>query len=118
MRAAAAAGQRRVPTADLNRWLQQVVKIHEPAADRRMGRARPIRFYYATQAGVRPPTFLLFCNEPRAVQASYLRFLENKLREAFDFKGTPVRIRLRARSRSSERERPGGRSGKSGSRGR
>ncbi len=106
VRAAAAAGQRRVATPDLNRWLQQVVKIHEPAADRRAGRARAIRFFYATQTSVRPPTFLLFCNEPRAVQASYRRFLENKLREAFDFRGTPVRLRLRARARSGERERP------------
>ncbi|MFP6624355.1 MAG: ribosome biogenesis GTPase Der, partial [Myxococcota bacterium] len=44
--------------------------------------------------------FVFFCNKPQAVQASYRRFLENKLREAFDFRGTPVRIRLRARSRS------------------
>jgi GTP-binding protein len=115
VRAAAAAGQRRVSTADLNRWLQHVVKLHEPAADRRGGRARAIRFYYATQSGVRPPTFILFCNEPKAVQASYRRFLENKLREAFDFRGTPVRIRLRPRTRSGERQqsgRPGGRRGK------
>jgi len=103
--AAASAAERRISTPDLNRWLQQVVRMHEPAADRRGGRARAIRFLYVTQAAVRPPTFVLFCNEPRGVQASYRRFLENKLREAFDFRGTPVRIRLRARSRS---ERPGG----------
>lgn len=98
--AAANAAQRRISTADLNRWLQQVVRMHEPAADRRGGGSRAIRFLYATQTAVSPPTFVFFCNEPRAVQASYRRFLENKLREAFDFRGTPVRIRLRARSRS------------------
>jgi GTP-binding protein len=114
VRAAAAAAERRIPTADLNRWLQQVVRMHEPAVDRRGGRTRAIRFLYATQTAVRPPTFIFFCNEPRAVQASYRRFLENKLREAFDFRGTPVRIRLRARSRAGRpdgapRSRPKGR---------
>lgn len=104
VRAAAAAAERRIPTADLNRWLQQVVKMHEPAVDRRGGRGRAIRFQYATQTAVRPPTFVFFCSEPRGVQASYRRFLENRLREAFDFRGTPVRIRLRARSRSAARE--------------
>ena len=98
VRAAAAAAQRRISTPDLNRWLQQVVRMHEPAVDRRGGRNRAIRFLYATQTGVCPPSFLLFCNEPRAVQASYRRFLENKLREAFDFRGTPVRLRFRSRS--------------------
>jgi GTP-binding protein len=47
---------------------------------------------------VRPPTFVLFCTEPEAVQPSYRRFLENRLRDAFDLRGTPVRLRLRARS--------------------
>jgi GTP-binding protein len=100
VREAAAAGRRRVTTADLNRWLQQVVRLHEPAVDRRGGKPRAIRFLYATQTAIRPPTFLLFCNEPAAVRAPYRRFLENRLREAFDFRGTPVRIRLRARARS------------------
>ncbi|MEE2674261.1 MAG: ribosome biogenesis GTPase Der [Myxococcota bacterium] len=108
--AAASAAERRISTPDLNRWLQQVVRMHEPAADRRGGRGRAIRFLYATQTAVRPPTFVLFCNEPRRVQVSYRRFLENKLREAFDFRGTPVRIRLRARSRS---DRSQGRRGSS-----
>jgi len=106
-RAASAAAQRRVSTADLNRWLQQVVRMHEPAVDRRGGRNRAIRFLYATQTGIRPPTFLLFCNEPRGVQASYRRFLENKLREAFDFRGTPVRLRLRRRSAAGPPGEPG-----------
>lgn len=110
VRAAAEAGQHRVSTPELNRWLQQVVQLHEPAADRQTGRARAVRFLYATQTGVRPPTFVLFCNEPRAVQASYRRFLENKLREAFDFAGTPIRLRLRARARKEGGPRAGGRS--------
>jgi GTP-binding protein len=114
VRAAAAAGQRRLATPELNRWLKHVVKLHEPAAIRRGGSSRPVRFLYATQTAVRPPSFLFFCNEPRAVQASYRRYLENKLREAFDFRGTPVRIRLRSSDERSEKggSRPQGAKGR------
>jgi GTP-binding protein len=91
-------GQRRITTADLNRWLSAVVERHPPAMAQRGMRRRPLKFQYVTQTAVRPPTFLFFCTEPRAVQDSYRRFLENRLREAFDLAGTPVRIRLRART--------------------
>ena len=91
------AAERRVATADLNRWLQDAVRRHEPAMAQRGTRRRPLKFFYATQTGVRPPTFALFCTEPQAVQPAYRRFLENRLREAFDFAGTPLRIRLKAR---------------------
>jgi GTP-binding protein len=93
----ASASQRRIPTADLNRWLARAVRLHEPAMAQRGPRRRPLKFFYATQTGVAPPTFVLFCSEPTAVQPAYRRFLENRLREAFDLAGTPVRLRLRAR---------------------
>jgi GTP-binding protein len=88
---------RRIPTPELNRWLQETVARHEPAMAQRGERRRPVKFFYATQTGVRPPTFVLFCSGPNAVQASYRRFLENRLREAFDLEGTPLRLRLRSR---------------------
>jgi len=92
------AADRRIPTADLNRWLEDAVRRHEPSLARRGGSARrPIRFFYATQTGVRPPRFVLFCTDPRAVRPSYRRFLENRLRASFDLEGTPVRLHLRAR---------------------
>ncbi len=106
VREAAAAALREIVTADLNRWLQQVVSMQPPPVDRHGGRSRAVRFYYGTQTGTRPPTFVLFCNEPRAIAASYRRYLENKLREAFDFRGTPVRIRLRPRSQKGSQKRP------------
>jgi GTPase len=90
--------RRQISTAELNRWLQDAVRRHEPAMAQRGSRRRPLKFFYATQTGVRPPAFTLFCSEPGAVQPAYVRFLENRLRDAFDFAGTPVRIRLRARS--------------------
>jgi GTP-binding protein len=89
---------REIGTAELNRWLQESVRRHEPAMAQRGSRRRPLKFFYATQTGVRPPAFTLFCSEPAAVQPAYVRFLENRLRDAFDFAGTPVRIRLRSRS--------------------
>jgi len=95
---AAGAGRRRIATAELNRWLRECVSRHEPAMAQRGPRRRPIKFFYATQASVRPPTFVLFCTEPAAVAPSYRRFLENRLRESFDFRGAPVRLRLRART--------------------
>ena len=91
------ASQRRIATADLNRWLQEAVRRHEPAMAQRGARRRPLKFFYAAQSAVRPPTFVLFCTDPAAVQPSYRRFLENRLRESFDLAGTPVRLRLRAR---------------------
>jgi GTP-binding protein len=94
----AEASRRRIATAELNRWLREAVSRHEPSMAQRGPRRRPIKFFYATQTGVRPPTFVLFCTEPTAVQPSYRRFLENRLRESFDLRGTPVRLRLRARS--------------------
>jgi GTP-binding protein len=88
-----------IPTAELNRWLQDAVRRHEPAMAPRGSRKRPLKFFYATQTGTRPPALTLFCSEPGAVQPAYVRFLENRLRDAFDLAGTPVRIRLRARSK-------------------
>jgi GTP-binding protein len=93
--------ERRISTAELNRWLQDCVSRHEPAMAQRGPRRRPLKFFYATQSTVRPPTFILFCTEPEAVQNSYRRFLENQLRERFDFKGIPIRLRLRPRTRDA-----------------
>ena len=93
------AGERRIPTADLNRWLERTVARHEPAMAQRGTRRKPVKFLYATQIGVRPPSFALFCSAPNEIQASYKRFLENRLRADYDFEGTPVRLFLRARAK-------------------
>ena len=96
-RLASAAG-REVSTAELNRWLQEAVRLHEPGMAQRGPRKRPLKFFYATQTATRPPTFLLFCTEPAAVRSSYRRFLEKRLRERFDLAGVPIRLRLRKRT--------------------
>ncbi len=79
--------------------LRQAVERHEPAMAQRGPRRRPLKFFYATLISVRPPSFVLFCTDPSAVQPAYRRFLENRLRETFDLEGTPVRFSLRARNK-------------------
>ena len=95
------AAHREITTGALNRWLQTTVTKHDPGMAQRGLRKKPVKFFYATQTAVTPPTFVLFCTEPMAVAPSYRRFLENRLRESFDLVGTPVRLRLRARERKT-----------------
>jgi GTP-binding protein len=91
----AAERRRRIPTPTLNKVLSEAVSRHQPPAVK--GR-RP-RFYYATQAAIEPPTFVLFASDAKSVHFSYRRFLENRIRDAFDFEGTPLRLIFRERSR-------------------
>ena len=94
----AAARARRIATPELNRWLKNV--------DLQRGttpKARPVRIYYVTQAKTAPPTFLLFTNQKQPLHFSYERYLENQLREKFDFTGTPVRFVQRLRKRGDRR---------------
>ena len=98
---------RRVMTGPLNRWLSEIVDHHPPPSVRRH---RP-RFRYATQAKSRPPTFVFFVSRPELVGETYLRYLENELRSAFDLPGTPIRVRLR-KGQNPYAENRGGRRAK------
>ncbi len=84
---------RRVDTAPLNRWLQDVIERHPPP----MVQGRRPKLRYITQVKARPPTFSLFTSRPGAVPDSYLRYLTNGLREDFGLSGIPIRIVLRKR---------------------
>jgi GTPase len=84
---------RRVPTADLNRVVSEAVRAHPPSHVRN----RLPKVYYATQASVAPPTFVIFVNDPELIHFSYRRYLENRIREEYGFLGTPIRLILRAR---------------------
>ena len=95
----AAAAIRRIPTAELNRWLSDVVARNPPGRSKRGKGRAPIKFQYASQVSVSPPCFVLFCSDADGVTTAYQRFLENRLREQFDFEGTPIRLRLRSRER-------------------
>jgi len=90
----AAARLRRVATGEMNRWLEKV------DLDRGTSPAgRHMKIYYITQAATAPPTFVLFTNQARPMHFSYQRFLENQLRAAFDFTGTPLRFNIRLKKR-------------------
>jgi GTP-binding protein len=84
----------RVPTSELNRVIRE-------ASDRRpyTSGGREFKIYYATQVAVKPPAIALFVNNPKIVHETYMRYLENQLRETFGFSGTPVRLMLRQRTR-------------------
>jgi GTPase len=84
---------RRISTGELNKLLEQII-AHKPPPAGRGG--RHVRLYYATQPSVRPPTFFLSTNHPAEVGYPYRRFLINRLREAYGFEGTPLRLALRA----------------------
>ena len=89
------ARNRRIPTAELNRFVAAVTAVHPPASPGR----REVRILYAAQIGVAPPTFVFFTNVATEFHFSYERFLVNRLRESFGLIGTPIRIQVRKRTR-------------------
>ncbi|MCK8600681.1 ribosome biogenesis GTPase Der [Desulfoferrobacter suflitae] len=90
----------RITTGHVNRALEQALERHEPP----QVAGRPLKFYYATQTSVRPPTFVLFCNRPESIHFSYERYLTNQFREAFGLTKTPIRLVFRGRQKG-ERQR-------------
>jgi GTP-binding protein len=81
----------RISTARLNRWLDGATQAHPPPAPS----GRRLKLRYMTQVKARPPTFVCFCSRPDEMPDSYMRYLQNGLRETFDLWGTPIRIRLK-----------------------
>ena len=88
---------RRVPTAQLNRWLIDMVEAHPPPAPA----GRRIKLRYMTQAKTRPPGFVVMCSLPEKLPASYSRYLVNGLRDSFDMPGTPIRLWMRSQAESN-----------------
>ncbi|MCB2100211.1 MAG: ribosome biogenesis GTPase Der [Rhodobacterales bacterium] len=82
---------RRVPTGRMNRWLARMEEMHPPP----LSKGRRIRLRYMTQAKTRPPTFIVFASQPKALPESYVRYLQNALREDFKLPGVPIRILVR-----------------------
>lgn len=82
---------RRVSTPQLNRWLEEALTRHSPPA----ASGRRIKIRYVTQPSTRPPTFVAFCQRADALPKSYVKYLTNSLREAFDLPGVPIRFSLR-----------------------
>ncbi len=86
----------RVSTHHLNRVIDQAVHLNPPPSHK----GRQLKVYYATQVAAKPPHIVLFVNDPELTHFSYERYLEHRLREAFGFPGSPIRITLRARRRT------------------
>ncbi len=91
----AAARSRRVPTGELNRFVQQITAENPPRSPGR----RAVRVLYAAQVGTEPPTFVFFTNVATEFHFSYQRYLVNRLREQFDLEGTPIRLHVRRREK-------------------
>lgn len=93
---AAEAAALRVGTGAFNDLLRDAISFRPPPSDKGV---QP-KIYYGFQAGVKPPLFVLFCSHPDSLHFSYLRYLENRVRERFPFAGTPVRFQLRDRRKT------------------
>ncbi|MGN4125785.1 ribosome biogenesis GTPase Der [Lysinibacillus sphaericus] len=84
----------RIQSSILNEVIEDAVARNPAPTDK----GRRLRLYYATQVAIKPPTFVVFVNETELMHFSYERFLENRIRETFDFEGTPIRLITRARA--------------------
>jgi len=98
----AAARRKRIPTPELNRWLKEEVDLQRGTTPK----ARPVKIYYLVQAKTSPPTFLLFTNQKDPLHFSYQRFLENQIREKWDFPGAPIRFIQRLRKAERDTREP------------
>ena len=83
----------RVATGILNEIMAEAVMMQQPPADK----GKRLKLYYITQVSVKPPTFVIFVNDKELMHFSYTRYMENKIREAFGFRGTPLRFIIRER---------------------
>ena len=90
---AAAESEKRITTGQLNDLLADAIARVQPPSDK----GRRLKIYYMTQSSIKPPTFVLFCNDIRLFHYSYQRYIENQIREAYGFSGTPIRIVVRMR---------------------
>ncbi|MBQ6551307.1 MAG: ribosome biogenesis GTPase Der [Lachnospiraceae bacterium] len=88
----------RVSTGVLNEIITEAVVMQQPPSDK----GRRLKIFYVTQVSVKPPTFVVFVNDRELMHFSYTRYLENKIREAFGFRGTPLRFLIRERKEKDQ----------------
>ena len=89
---------KRITTGQLNDILQNAISMKQPPTKK----GQRLKIYYATQSGTNPPTFVMFVNDKELMHFSYLRYIENTIRKAVDFSGTPIKIVLKNRSEKEE----------------
>ena len=88
----------RIQTSVLNELIRDAVSINPPPAHK----GKRLKILFMTQADIRPPKFIIFVNDPELMHFSYLRYIENKLRESFGFEGTPLKLIVRGREEEDE----------------
>ena len=89
----------RIATGVLNEIMTEAVAMQQPPSDRQ---ANNLKLYYMTQVAVKPPTFVIFVNDKELMHFSYVRYLENRIRESFGFKGTALKFLIRERNGKEE----------------
>ncbi len=89
----------RISTGKLNGVVSEAVTMNEPP----VSSGRRLRIYFATQVSIKPPTFVIFVNEPDLMHFSYRRYLENFIRKSFELKATPIRLIIRKRERNEDK---------------
>jgi len=80
--------KKRVPTSELNEWMQQIVERHNPP----LHRNQRVKLKYVTQVRTSPPVFNFFVNYPKGIKEPYQRYLENQLRRSYGFEGVPIKL--------------------------
>ena len=88
----------RIQTSVLNELIRDAVSVNPPPSHR----GKQLKIFFMTQADIQPPKFVVFVNDPELMHFSYLRFLENKLRESFGFEGTPLKLIVRGRKEEDD----------------
>ena len=89
---------KRIATGVLNEIMTEAIALNQPPSDK----GRRLRIYYVTQVSIKPPTFVIFVNEKKLMHFSYLRYLENKVRESFGFAGTALHFIVRERKEKDQ----------------
>jgi GTP-binding protein len=88
----------RIKTGVLNEIMTEAVALQQPPTDK----GKRLKLFYITQTGIKPPTFVIFCNDKELFHFSYQRYIENKIREAFGFSGTSIKLIIRERGENSK----------------
>ncbi|HOE54488.1 MAG TPA: ribosome biogenesis GTPase Der [Candidatus Cloacimonas acidaminovorans] len=91
--------EKRISTAELNRFMEKVI-MHRPPTH---PSGKHIKIYYITQAAVKPPTFIFFCNTPSLITENYRRYLHNQLREMFKFEGVSIKLIFKGRKKGEDK---------------
>lgn len=90
--------EKRITTSEMNKFMEQVIERRPPTHPS----GKHVKIYYITQAAVKPPTFIFFCNQPALITENYRRYIHNQLREVFAFEGVSIKLIFKGRKKGEE----------------